>query len=46
MRFRAHMIKKIQDLIGIYYQLQNNGAALLRYLSDKHAFLDLNLDKI
>ena len=34
------MIEKIWDLIGIYYQLQNNSAALLCHLSDGHAFLD------
>ena len=42
----AHMIEKIRGLVGIYYQLQSNGAALLCRLSDKHAFLDPNLDKI
>ncbi len=46
MGFRAHMMEKIQGLVGIYYQLQNNGAALLRCLSDGHAFLDLDLDKV
>ena len=40
------MMEKICDLIGIYYQLQNNGAALLRCLSHRHAFLDLQFDKI
>ena len=46
MSFRAHMIEKIRGLIGIYYQLQNNGAALLRCLSHGHAFLDPDLDKV
>ncbi len=40
------MMEKIQGLVGIYYQLQNNGAALLYQLSDGHAFLDSDLDKI
>ncbi len=44
--FRAHMMEKIRGLVSIHYQLQNNGAALLRRLSDGHAFLDLDLDKI
>ena len=46
MGFQAHMIAKIQGLISIYYQLQNNRAVLLCRLSDGHAFLDLDLDKI
>ena len=40
------MMEKIQSLIGIYYQLQNNIAALLQCLSDGHAFLDLNFDEV
>ncbi len=40
------MIEKIWDLIGIYYQLQNNGAIFLYCLSDGYIFLDLDLDKI
>ena len=39
-------MEKIWGLIGIYYQLQNNSAALLRRLSDGHTFLDLDFDKI
>ena len=46
MGFRANMIEKIRDLVGIYYQLQSNGIAFLRRLSDGHAFLDLDLDKV
>ncbi len=46
MGFRAHMMDKIQGLVGIHYQLQNNGAALLRRLSDGYAFLDPDLDKV
>ncbi len=46
MGFRAHMMEKIQSLVGIHYRLQNNGAALLRRLSDGHAFLDPDLDKV
>ena len=39
-------MEKIWDLIGIHYQLQKKGAALLRRLSDGYAFLDLDLDKV
>ena len=46
MGFRAYMIEKIQGLVSIHYQLQSNGAALLRRLSDGHAFLDSALNKI
>ncbi len=46
MGFRAHMMEKIRGLVGIHYQLQNNGAALLRCLSDGHTFLDPDLDKV
>ena len=44
--FQIYMMKKIQDLIDIYYQLQNNCAVLLCCLSNKHTFLDLNFDKV
>ncbi len=40
------MMEKIRGLVGIHYQLQNNGAALLRRLSDEHTFLDPDLDKV
>lgn len=46
MGFRAHMMKKILGLVGIHYQLQNNGASLLQRLSNGHAFLDPDLDKV
>ena len=46
MDFRAHMMEKIWGLVGIHYQLQSNGAALLCCLSDGHAFLDPDLDKV
>ena len=46
MVFRAHIMEKIRDLIGIYYQLQNNGTALLCRLSNGHAFLDPYLNKV
>ena len=39
-------MEKIWGLVGIHYQLQSNSAALLRRLSDRHAFLDPDLDKI
>ncbi len=45
-RFQAYMMEKIQGLVDIYYQLQNNGAMLLRCLSDGHAFLNPDLDKV
>ncbi len=44
--FRAQMMEKIRGLVGIYYQLQNNGAVLLHCLSNGHAFLDSDLDKV
>lgn len=34
--FRVYMIEKIQGLVGIYYQLQNNGATFLKCLFDGH----------
>ena len=46
MRFQTHMMEKLWGFIDIYYQLQNNSAALLRRLSGKHAFLNSDLDKI
>ena len=46
MGFQAYMIEKIWDLIGIYYHLQNNSVVMLYHLSNGHAFLDLDLDKI
>ena len=42
----AHVMEKIRSLIGIHYQLQNNGAVFLYHLSDWHTLLDLDLDKI
>ncbi len=46
MGYRAHMMEKIRGLVGVHYQLQNNGAALLRRLLDGHSFLDPDLDKV
>ena len=46
MKLWTYIIEKILSLVSIYYQLQSNGAALLFRLSDKYAFLDLDLDKI
>lgn len=40
------MINKICGLISIYHQLQNNGATLLLYLSNRHIFLNSDPDKI
>lgn len=42
----AHIIKKIQGLIGIYYQLQSNNTTLFYCLSNGYLFLNLNFDKI
>ena len=42
----VYILAKIWGLVSIYYQLQSIGIALLRRLSDRHAFLDPNLDKI
>lgn len=41
-----YIIEKIQNLVSIYYYLKSNNTVLLYYLSNKHTFLDLNLDKI
>lgn len=46
MRFRTHIIEKIRDLIGMYYQLQNNGAIFLKRLSNGYAFLDPDFNKV
>lgn len=46
MGFRAHMIEKNRSLVGVYYQLQNNGAVLFHCLSNGHTFLDPDLDKV
>lgn len=40
MGLQTYMIKKIWDLVGIYYQLQNNNAMLFHRLSDGHVFLN------
>ncbi len=40
------MMENIWGLVSIYYQLQNNGAALLRRLSDSDTFLDLDFNKV
>lgn len=40
------MMEKIRGLVGMSYQLQSNGAALLMRLFDRHAFLDPDLDKV
>lgn len=40
------MMDKIWGLVSIYYQLNNNYIALLCDLSNKYAFLHLNLDKV
>ena len=40
------MMEKIWGLIAIYYQLKNNGTAFLCHLSDGHAFLDSDLNKV
>lgn len=46
MGFRAQMIEKIRGLIGMYYQLQSNSIAFLKHLSNGHAFLDSDFDKV
>lgn len=40
------MIEKNWGPVDIYYKLQNNGATLFHYLSNKHNYLDLDFDKI
>lgn len=44
--FWAYLIEKIGHIIGINYKFQSNNNILLRFLSNKHAFLDANLNKI
>lgn len=44
--FRVHMVEKIWGLTDIHYQLQNNSIMLLNYLSDGHAFLYPDFDKV
>lgn len=46
MGFWAYMMEKISGVVGIYYQLSNNDILLLHHLSNRHAFLDLDLDKV
>ena len=45
-RLRVYMMEKIQGLVSIYYQMQNNNSLLLQRLSDRHTFLDPYLDKV
>lgn len=45
-RFWAYKMEEILRLISIYNQLQNNDSALLRHLSDRHVFLNLDFDEI
>ena len=40
------MIEKIWGLVDTNYQLQSNGAMLLRRLFDEHMLLDPELDKV
>ncbi len=42
MSFKAYMIEKLRQLVGIYYQLNSNGADELKALREEWAFLDPN----
>ena len=42
MGFRAHIMEKIRQLVGIYYQLDRNVSRYLRNLQEDWAFLDPN----
>ena len=46
MGFRAHMMEKIRQLVGIHYQLDRNGSRYLRNLREDWAFLDPNPNKV
>ena len=46
MDFKAHLIEKLQGLIGVYYQLYSNGANYLKTIWTSWTFLNLNPDKV
>ena len=46
MIFKAHMIEKIRQLVGIHYQLDRNSSTYLRNLWEDWAFLDPNPNKV
>ena len=46
MGFRAHLIEKMQGLVGVYYQLHSNRANYLKTLQTSWIFLDLNPDEV
>ena len=46
MGFRAHLIEKMQTLVGVHYQLHSNKADCLKTLQTNGIFLNLDLDEI
>ena len=46
MSFRAHIMEKIRQLVGIHYQLDRNSSTYLRNLREDWAFLDPNSNEV
>ena len=46
MDFRAHLIEKIQALVGVSYLLHSNETDYLKTLQINKTFLDLNPDEV
>ena len=46
MDFRTHLIKKMQALLEIHYQLHSNRADYLKNLRINWTFLDPNLNEV
>ena len=46
MGFRAHLMEKMQALVGVHYQLHSNGADYLKTVRTNWTFLNPNLDEV
>ncbi len=46
MGFRAHLMEKMQALVGVHYQLHSNGADYLKSLRTNWTFLNSNPDEV
>ena len=46
MGFGAHLMEKMQVLVGVHYQLHNNGADYLKSLRTNWFFFNPNPDKV
>ena len=46
MGFKAHLIEKIQTLVGVHYQLHNNRADYLQTLRTNWTFLNPNPNEV